>query len=48
MTEIGSRMRFGLSPMVNAIGVLFVVLTVIAALVWAAARRRELARQAAG
>ena len=48
VTEIGSRMRFGLSPMVNAIGVLFVVLTVIAALIWAAARRRELARLAAG
>ena len=48
VTEIGSRMRFGLSPTVNAIGVLFVALTVIAAVVWVATRRRELARRAAG
>ncbi len=32
VTEIGSRMRFGLSPVVNAVGVIFVLLTVAAAL----------------
>ncbi|MFD1696277.1 ABC transporter permease [Roseibium aestuarii] len=31
VTEIGSRMRFGLSPMINAIGVIFIALTVIIA-----------------
>lgn len=31
VTEIGARMRFGLSPVVNAIGVIFVTITVIAA-----------------
>lgn len=29
VTEIGSRMRFGLSPVINVIGVIFVALTVI-------------------
>lgn len=48
VTEIGSRMRFGLSPTVNAIGVLFVALTVVAAVVWVVARRREMARRVAG
>lgn len=41
VTEIGSRFRFGLSPVINAIGVLFVLLTVAGALVWTALRRRE-------
>lgn len=41
VTEIGSRMRFGLSPMINAIGVIFIVVTVASALVWAALRARE-------
>lgn len=31
VTEIGSRMRFGLSPMINAIGVIFIAITVIVA-----------------
>lgn len=31
VTEIGSRMRFGLSPMINAIGVIFVIVTIIVA-----------------
>ncbi len=31
VTEIGSRMRFGLSPVINAIGVIFVVITIIIA-----------------
>ena len=48
VTEIGSRMRFGLSPVINAIGVVFVAITVIAALVWVMARRRDLARRTAG
>lgn len=48
VTEIGARMRFGLSPMVNAIGVVFVVVTVVAAVAWVAARRREMARRIAG
>ena len=31
VTEIGSRMRFGLSPMINAIGVIFILITIIVA-----------------
>ena len=31
VTEIGSRMRFGLSPMINAIGVIFISITIIVA-----------------
>ncbi|PHP66957.1 spermidine/putrescine ABC transporter permease [Zhengella mangrovi] len=31
VTEIGSRMRFGLSPMINAIGVIFIAITVVVA-----------------
>jgi len=31
VTEIGSRMRFGLSPMINAIGVIFIAITIIVA-----------------
>ncbi|MEO4041775.1 ABC transporter permease [Hoeflea sp. CAU 1731] len=32
VTEIGSRMRFGLSPMINAIGVIFVAITIVVAI----------------
>jgi spermidine/putrescine transport system permease protein len=42
VTEIGSRMRFGLSPTVNAIGAIFVLLTVAFAIVWAILRRRDM------
>ncbi|GAB4353915.1 MAG: ABC transporter permease [Oricola sp.] len=31
VTEIGSRMRFGLSPMINAIGVIFITITILIA-----------------
>jgi spermidine/putrescine transport system permease protein len=41
VTEIGARMRFGISPMINALGILFIVVTVICAVAWAALRRRE-------
>lgn len=34
VTEIGSRMRFGLSPIINAIGFIFMLLTIIAALLY--------------
>jgi spermidine/putrescine transport system permease protein len=34
-------MRFGLSPMINVIGVIFVVITVVAATAWVLARRRS-------
>jgi len=40
VTEIGSRMRFGLSPVVNVIGVIFVTLTVVTATAWVLSRRR--------
>jgi spermidine/putrescine transport system permease protein len=40
VTEIGSRMRFGLSPMINAIGVIFIAITVTAAAAWALSRMR--------
>lgn len=42
VTEIGSRMRFGLSPTVNAIGAIFVLLTVAFAITWAILRRRDM------
>lgn len=45
VTEIGARMRFGISPMINAIGILFIIVTVVCALAWAALRRRELQRE---
>ncbi|AXS42416.1 ABC transporter permease [Breoghania sp. L-A4] len=41
VTEIGARMRFGLSPMVNAIGVIFVVLTIVAATSWVLLKRKK-------
>jgi spermidine/putrescine transport system permease protein len=44
VTEIGSRMRFGLSPSVNVIGIIFVVLTVTLATAYVVLREREKAR----
>ena len=44
VTEIGSRMRFGLSPAVNVIGIIFVVLTVTLATAYVVLREREKAR----
>ncbi|WP_109315748.1 ABC transporter permease [Pseudovibrio ascidiaceicola] len=41
VTEIGARMRFGISPVINVIGVLFVAITIIAATVYVIARRRK-------
>ena len=41
VTEIASRMRFGLSPMLNAIGVLFIAVTVAFAALWSMLRMRE-------
>ena len=41
VTEIGSRFRFGLSPVINVIGVLFVVATVLGASLWTWLKRRE-------
>lgn len=41
VTEIGSRMRFGLSPMINAIGVIFVAITVVAAVTHTILARRR-------
>ncbi len=41
VTEIGSRFRFGLSPVVNATGVIFIVLTMIAATVYVARRHKQ-------
>ncbi|MBX2805703.1 MAG: ABC transporter permease [Hyphomicrobiales bacterium] len=41
VTEIGSRMRFGLTPVINAIGVIFIVITVVAAVAWVFFRKRE-------
>lgn len=41
VTEIGARMRFGLSPMINAIGVIFVVITIAAAVTHVALKRRR-------
>jgi spermidine/putrescine transport system permease protein len=41
VTEIGSRFRFGLSPVVNAVGVIFIAVTVVAATVYVLLRQRE-------
>lgn len=41
VTEIGSRMRFGLSPIINAIGVIFIAVTILCASVWAVLKARE-------
>lgn len=41
VTEIGARMRFGLSPMINAIGVIFVVITIAAAVTHVVLKRRR-------
>ena len=46
VTEIGSRFRFGLSPVINVIGVIFVVVTVIAATLYSLQRERERKRAA--
>jgi spermidine/putrescine transport system permease protein len=47
VTEIGSRMRFGLSPVVNVIGMIFVVLTVVFAAIYVLFSEREKKRAAA-
>jgi spermidine/putrescine transport system permease protein len=44
VTEIGSRFRFGLSPVINVIGVIFVAITVIGAAIYVLLRQRELQR----
>ena len=41
VTEIGSRMRFGLSPSINVIGIIFVILTIIGASIYILLRERE-------
>ena len=41
VTEIGSRFRFGLSPVINVIGVIFVIFTVIIASLYVLQRERE-------
>ncbi|MFO1350036.1 MAG: ABC transporter permease [Gammaproteobacteria bacterium] len=41
VTEIGSRFRFGLSPVVNVIGFIFVVITIVAATLYVLLRQRE-------
>ncbi|WP_245199006.1 ABC transporter permease [Jiella mangrovi] len=48
VTEIASRMRFGLSPMINAIGVIFIAVTILASLVWAMGQMRAKRRAGAG
>ncbi len=47
VTEIGSRMRFGLTPAVNVIGIIFVAITIICAAAYVIFREREKARAAA-
>lgn len=48
VTEIGSRLRFGLSPVVNVVGVVFVALTIVFAGIYVAFRKRETAARAGG
>ncbi len=47
VTEIGSRMRFGLTPAVNVIGIIFVVITIICAAIYVIFREREKKKAAA-
>ena len=47
VTEIGSRMRFGLTPVVNVIGIIFVAVTILCATTYVIFREREKARAAA-
>jgi spermidine/putrescine transport system permease protein len=47
VTEIGSRMRFGLSPAVNVIGMIFILLTFIFAGLYVIFRERERRKAAA-
>lgn len=47
VTEIGSRMRFGLSPEINVIGILFMIATVIFATIYVVLRARERRAQTA-
>ena len=42
VTEIGSRFRFGLSPVINVIGVIFVAVTIVAATIYVLLREREM------
>ncbi|GEO80609.1 ABC transporter permease [Pararhodospirillum oryzae] len=44
VTEIGSRFRFGLSPVINVIGVVFILITVAAATAYVLVRHHELRR----
>ena len=46
VTEIGSRMRFGLTPAVNVIGIIFVAITIICAALYVVFREREKVRTA--
>ncbi len=41
VTEIGSRFRFGLTPVINVIGVIFVALTIVAATIYVLLQERE-------
>ncbi len=41
VTEIGSRFRFGLSPVINVIGVIFVALTILAATTYVILKERD-------
>lgn len=41
VTEIGSRMRFGLSPVINAIGVVFILLTIVVAVLHTVMTRKR-------
>jgi len=47
VTEIGSRFRFGLSPVINVIGVIFVVITIVAATVYVLLKERDRRARAA-
>lgn len=46
VTEIGSRMRFGLSPIVNVIGILFILATIAFAVAWGILKERARHRRA--
>ena len=47
VTEIGARMRFRISPMINTIGILFIAATTIRTVIWSLLRQHERRREAA-
>jgi len=48
VTEIGARMRFGISPVISAIGVIFFLLSIVIAVIYVKLKQREKQNKAVG